>query len=442
VGRVRSASISLMLPGHFVSTSTSMDERVFLFAANPDQSDGLEHVKKFRSGHIQEWAVSQQRAKMRTDDIVLLWNLKGSAIEAVGRIVAPPRKLIKQGDYSVWWVVSEVLDDPIDAETIVSKSDLESSLFGRLIGNEQQHADFLLAEPDAKALFVAFPHLASAAQFDAIELAVRSIVKSEGLVEKCQSILSDSVFAMWLEIRRYRVRQIQEMFRVGPIDWNLFQKEVWPVGGVRIDGQTYTPLDRKTIPPESVFPQIEDQTLNCFGNSLWAPATGVFGTKLTHEERVAGVEKMRRILISDSKLEDKYLALKSISGLGPSVSSGFLAIFHPDSWALRNGPIIANVDRLHLDSSEAGFQKTAAVLKDALKLKDFLELDIVLYQLRARLKPAQTQFWWVNLVRSLEELQGAKRLQSPSQEQDEDDVDWLRLNPGDIVYAHRSPANT
>jgi len=417
-----------------------MDGRVFLFAANPDHWDVREQLKKVRPGHIEEWAANQHRAKMRTGDIVLLWSFMGAAkvdsgIYAVGRIVAPPRKhATNHGKHAVWWVVTEVLGSPIHKDAITSARGLEKSVFTK----PMQGTNFLLSGAESKALFSAFPQLSKVADVDATKLAVTSLIETLGLREKSKSIMAVRGNQTWLAIRRYRVAQIRKIFEKGRVEWQTFHRGVWRLGGINVEGRFIVPLDNRNLPFETIDRLLADGTLDCGGNTLWAAATGILAPNSTPDERDAAVEKLRKILISDVPPIEKYHALKGISGLGPSVSSGFMAIFHPESWALRTAPTIAVLDRLHLDSTELGFLKSSNELLHQLGLSDFLELDMVLYALPSLLK-APTQYWWANLGKNHEDLLANSRLVSADDE-DGTPSDLLRVNPDDVIYGYWNQA--
>jgi MoxR-like ATPase len=192
-----------------------------------------------------------------------------------------------------------------------------------------------------------------------------------------------------LTVRRNRAAAIRDLMSRRDLDLSTFNREVWAFeSDTVVAGSTMKGVIPSTDPiPEDRLAQIQkalaDSTLELHGNYTWGSATKVFGAQVPDKDVLRdGLRRAQEILAAAVPALEKAKRLMSgeVKGFGENVGTGLVMMFHPDEFAIFNGPSQAAVRFLGLTAKSLDeFEAVAAELKTILGCPDFLALDWFLF---------------------------------------------------------------
>lgn len=194
-----------------------------------------------------------------------------------------------------------------------------------------------------------------------------------------------------IAVRRHRVSQLQSIIRTGPVDLEVFNKEVWPFeSSSSLDGAPFNARRFfEVLPSDSLLSQVERALegggLELHGNYIWGTGSRVYGAMLigrTETDKADLVARAIELARSESLSPvEKAEAILEIPGFGPNAATGLLMVLDPRGFALWNRPSKETLSQLgyEVDVLRA-FQESVAELREQLGASDFLELDWFLYK--------------------------------------------------------------
>lgn len=255
-------------------------------------------------------------------------------------------------------------------------------------------------------------------------------------------------------LRQWRAGKIRDAF-ADPAMMTLenFNREIWRIDGpVRLRGTPVSDhlLDSslEDVRVAELETALENGELEIAGNTIWRPASSVYGSSLK-ESDASKEEHIRRVfsLLTDPKLApfEKTKRITQISGFGLGSSNFLVMVAEPTAWALDNEQARSGIKRLGLPAADANeLQVSASRLRSELQAADFIELDLFLYQLnQAPARPTgEGQIWWVNQGETYASHQAGGYIQASLTSADGRRVPAREavslVRPGDIIvhYAH------
>jgi MoxR-like ATPase len=253
-----------------------------------------------------------------------------------------------------------------------------------------------------------------------------------------------------VDVRRYRAAQLRELLAdTQRIDAETFDREVWPIErSASVEGRPLKVFELSSgapLTPEIIAlveRGIRENTLRFQGNSIWGSGSGRYAPRISDPaERTQHVRKACTILTRhDLQPIEKAAAIMPIPGFGPNIATGLVMVFHPDAFALCNGPSRESLYALGLpmgnESDLVTFERSAAELQAQVEAEDFIELDWFLYLVNIRAVDVRL-VWWANQGDSFEADYAAHHLQTQlADTQGHRPFHWAniqRLRPTDLV---------
>jgi len=274
----------------------------------------------------------------------------------------------------------------------------------------------------------------------------------EGRAAAFASFRSHSYYRFMTRLRQQRAEQIRALF-TDPASMSLdrFNHEIWQIGSrVLLRGQPITDrifddaLGNARLAELSGALDAGDLAVE--GNTIWRPASSVYGSSLREDAAV----KLDHIRHAFAILTDRGLApfeqvkqVEKLPGFGPGAAGMLVMIANPTGWALDNDQSRGGLRRLGFAANASNeVQVTASQLRDELGASDLIELDLFLYMLNQRPKPntSGSRIWWVNQGRSYEEEKALGCIQAGTEGADGRRVPARsavgEVHPGDIIVHH------
>ncbi len=257
-----------------------------------------------------------------------------------------------------------------------------------------------------------------------------------------------------VSVRRERSRQLRDLLSTPPtVDLPTFNDDVWRIETrTLLDGQAVTGELQRDMPAAraaTFLAALQEGRLELHGNYIWGTATRIFGASLREGEDGKTAYLHRAVETLNSNLEpiEKARALEAIPGFGWNIATGLVMVFHPDSFALWNGPSKRSAARLGCEAEDLeGFQAFIGQLRADLDAADHLELDWFLYLIAhdlVSLGDSGRRYWWVNQSKSYSVERDGRFLWAPRFDKaDNPKSHWERLQSvsvGDVVvhYANK-----
>ena len=188
-----------------------------------------------------------------------------------------------------------------------------------------------------------------------------------------------------LYLRRKRAEQLRELLAdPDAIDLKTFNREVWAFETQTfLAGRDITRKMRSAAPVAELYDALQTGALQLHGNYIWGSGAHVYGSRLStsDEQKAEYIHQALRVL-NDRELTpiEKAHRIDAIPGFGPNITTGLVMVFHPDEFAIFNGPSQQGVRKSGYAWHDLqSFEDAVHQLKALLGAEDFLDLDLFLY---------------------------------------------------------------
>src|SRR6266508_2510607 len=254
------------------------------------------------------------------------------------------------------------------------------------------------------------------------------------------------------KLRQRRADQIREIFtNPETITFERFNHEIWQIGhrvllgGASIADHIFDDTIEEARVRE-LDAALDAGELQVEGNTIWRPASGIYGPGLK-EDTYAKEEHIRRAfaILTDVKLSpsEQVERIDRLPGFGPGAANLLVMIAAPTARALDNEQSRGALNKLGFPAGNPiEVQVSASQLKEALGADDLIELDLFFYQLNQRSTGQRvgSQIWWVNQGGSYEDGKAKGFIQASLTSADGRRVPGreavAQVRPGDIILHH------
>lgn len=264
-----------------------------------------------------------------------------------------------------------------------------------------------------------------------------------------------------IQLRQTRARQLRQLLAdPDTVSLEIFNREVWPIGDLMIDGQKIGNLGEVNLGIKldeipDIMTALENGRAETHGNSIWGSGTRIYGSMLkeSDEEKTQYI-RQALVFLNDSNLTplEKVHRIDELPGFGPNISTGLIMVFHPAEFAIYNAPSQSTMEKLGFscESLEA-FEESVSALKTQLGATDFIELDWFLYLAhkgKITIFPPSThrdyRVWWVNQGKTFELEKAGSYLWAPKQGKNgvvfQHWTEMAKVRPGDVVLHYANGA--
>ncbi len=250
-------------------------------------------------------------------------------------------------------------------------------------------------------------------------------------------------------VRQMRAQQLRQLLSdPAAISLELFNREVWPIGKMVVNGQQIGDLlGEEARINLSQLPELtaalDDGRLEIHGNSIWGSAAQIYGARLreNEQEKVQFIRQALTILnTAELSPIEKAKRIDQIPGFGLNSATGLVMVFHPTEFAIYNQVSKSALQKLGYPAEDLQtFEGSARLLKEQLEAADYIELDWFLYLLNEgciSVQPPQ-HVWWVNQGASFAVEKAGGYLWAPKHGRNgatyEHWTNLTKLQPGDVV---------
>ncbi|MEI6180947.1 MAG: hypothetical protein WCP31_09335, partial [Chloroflexales bacterium] len=219
----------------------------------------------------------------------------------------------------------------------------------------------------------------------------------EGRSAAFEKFRNQPYYRFMTKLRQRRAEQIRALFTdPNAMTLDRFNREIWQIGGrVLLRGQPIADKIFDGMPSLARMAELSDALdageLEVEGNSMWRPASSVYGSTLK-ENDVAKVARIRHafVILTNRGLApfEQVKKVDACLGYSPGFDSMLVMIAHPTGWALDNSQSRGGLRRLgFVVNTSTEVQVTVSQLREMLGASDLIELDLFLYMLNQRPKP-------------------------------------------------------
>ena len=283
-------------------------------------------------------------------------------------------------------------------------------------------------------------------------MADHSLHTPEGRSDAFAKFRSQPYYRFMTKLRQRRAEQIRALFTdPQALSLDRFNHEIWQLGGrVLLRGQPIADKIFDGMPSPKRLAELSDALdageLEVEGNSMWRPASSVYGSTLK-ENDAAKVARIRHafVILTNRGLApfEQVKKVDACLGYSPGFDSMLVMIAHPTGWALDNSQSRGGLRRLgFVVNTSTEVQVTVSQLRETLGASDLIELDLFLSMLNQRPKPNADgpRIWWVNQGQSYEQEKELGCIKAGTEGADGRSVPArsavAEVCPGDIIIHH------
>ena len=192
-----------------------------------------------------------------------------------------------------------------------------------------------------------------------------------------------------VRLRQLRSELLRQLLaNPATITLEIFNREVWSLGSVIVNGRTIpdllvmdTGIDVAQLP--ELMTALDQGKFEIHGNAIWGSGSRIFGAQLkeSNDEKTQLIQQAL-VILNDATLSPlvKAQRIDKVPGFGPNISTGLVMVFHPTEFAIFNEPSQSAMHTLgNSFQNLEEFEEKALALKEQLGAIDCLELDRFLY---------------------------------------------------------------
>lgn len=197
----------------------------------------------------------------------------------------------------------------------------------------------------------------------------------------------DATNRFQVDLRRKRAEQLRDLLAdPDAMDLKTFNREVWIFESqTLLDSKDITRKMLREASVAELHDALQSGALELHGNYIWGSGARVYGSglRMSDQQKVEYLHQALHML-NDRGLTptEKAQHIDAIPGFGPNITTGLVMVFHPNEFAIFNGPSQDGARKSGYawsGSNLESFEDAVRQLKEFLGAEDFLELDLFLY---------------------------------------------------------------